>query len=216
MNETHYIHDLKIEIMDINATDCPYRVTNLVTGESFMCPVESDAWHNCEALLAATKSNQEYLLYSLNRPDHEAVKIEPVSEPLTMNETRQLEYSRMDRGSLHYFIDTHFPDKTADLTSVLLLFGWINEPGLRSDEADFTIGSVAGFNGSVKPREWYVEAQFGGTTIRIWPYGQYVGCRPDGVYHIADVMPSGALENGFIIHFLSDGTIKAGRTYEGG
>ena len=84
MNETHYIHDLKIEIMDINATDCPYRVTNLVTGESFMCLVESSAWHNCEALLAATKSNQEYLLYSLNRPDHEAVKIEPVSEPQTL------------------------------------------------------------------------------------------------------------------------------------
>ena len=115
----------------------------------------------------------------------------------------------MDRRSMHYFIDTHFPDKTADLTSVLLLFGWI-------DEADFTIGSVAGFSGSAKPREWYVETQFGGTAIRIWPYGQYVGCRRDGVYHIADVMPSGALENGFIIHFLSDGTVKAGRTYEGG
>jgi len=119
----------------------------------------------------------------------------------------------MGRGTLHNFIDEHFPDKTADLTSVLLLFGWID---YQTDKADFKIGSVAGFRGSVKPREWYVETQFGGTTIRIWPYGQYVGCRPDGVYHIADVMPSNDLEAGFIIHFLSDGTIKAGRTYEGG
>ena len=76
MNETHYIYDLKVEIMDINATDCPYRVTNLVTGEAFMCLVESIAWENCATLLRGTKSNQDYLLYSLNHPDHEAVKVE--------------------------------------------------------------------------------------------------------------------------------------------
>jgi hypothetical protein len=132
---------------------------------------------------------------------------------LSESDVRELEYSRMDRGSMHYFIDEHFPDKTADLTSVLHLFGWID---YQTYKADFKIGSVAGFRGSVKPREWYVETQFGGTTVRIWPYGQYVGCRPDGVYHIADVMPSNDLGDGFIIHFLSDGTIKAGRTYEGG
>lgn len=74
MNETHYIYDLKVEIMDINATDCPYRVTNLVTGEAFMCLVESIAWHNTATLLRGTKSNQDYLIYSLNHPDHEAVK----------------------------------------------------------------------------------------------------------------------------------------------
>jgi hypothetical protein len=128
-------------------------------------------------------------------------------------ELESLKRSGMDRGSFHYFIDEHFPDKTADLTSVLLLFGWID---YQTDKADFKIGSVAGFRGSVKPREWYVETQFGGTTVRIWPYGQYVGCRPDGVYHIADVMPGNDLEAGFIIHFLSDGTIKAGRIHEGG
>lgn len=123
--------------------------------------------------------------------------------------TQQIEDSRIGRGSFHHFIDTHFPDKTADLNPALLLFGWI--------EADFKIGSMAGFKGSPKPREWYVDAQFNGTTIRLWPYGQYVGCRPDGVYHIADVMPNCADDgDGFIIHFRSDGTIKAGRTYEGG
>jgi hypothetical protein len=74
-NITHYIHDLKVEIVDINATDCPYRVTNLITGESWMCPIESSSWHNCGTLLEATKSNQDYLLHSLNRPDHEAVKL---------------------------------------------------------------------------------------------------------------------------------------------
>jgi len=82
MNETHYIYDLKVEIVDINATDCPYRVTNLVTGEAFMCLVESIAWHNCATLLLGTKSNQDYLLYSLNHPDHEAVKLAPVSKPI--------------------------------------------------------------------------------------------------------------------------------------
>lgn len=114
------------------------------------------------------------------------------------------EYAVVDRGSMRYFIDTHFPDKTADLTQVLLHYGEI--------DTDFKISSTLGFKGSVKPREWYVEAQYGGMTLRIWPYGQYVGCRPDGVYHIADVIK----ENGFIIHYLSDGTVKAGRTYEGG
>jgi hypothetical protein len=74
-NITHYIHDLKVEIVDINATDCPYRVTNLITGESWMCPIESSSWHNCGTLLEATKSNQDYLLYTLNRPDYEAVKL---------------------------------------------------------------------------------------------------------------------------------------------
>jgi len=72
---THYIHDLKVEIIDINATDAPYRVTNLVTGDSWECLVESIAWHNCATLLRGTKSNQDYLLYSLNHPDHEAVKL---------------------------------------------------------------------------------------------------------------------------------------------
>jgi hypothetical protein len=75
-NITHYIHDLKVEILDINATDCPYRVTNLTTGESWMCPIESGSWHTCGTLLEATKSNQGYLLHSLSRPDHEAVKVE--------------------------------------------------------------------------------------------------------------------------------------------
>lgn len=148
---------------------------------------------------------------------------------------RDLEYSRMNRGSFHYFINEHFPDKTADLTKVLHLFGWID---YQTYKADFKIGSQAPIliyktdpditpdvkwyaenkpvRTSVKPREWYVETEFGGTTIRIWPYGHYVGCRSDGVYHIADVMPSNDLGDGFIIHFLSDGTIKAGRTYEGG
>jgi hypothetical protein len=125
----------------------------------------------------------------------------------------RLNESGMDRGSFHYFIDEHFPDKTADLTSVLLLFGWID---YQTYKADFKIGSSLGCSGSVKPREWYVETQFGGTTIRIWPYGHYVGCRTDGVYHIAEVMPSNDLGDGFIIHFLSDGTIQARRTYEGG
>jgi len=127
---------------------------------------------------------------------------------MTQNETRQLERSSMNRATFHHFIDTHFPDQMADLTSVLLLFGWI--------EADFKIGSALGFKSSFKPREWYAETQFGGTTIRVWPYGQYVGCRPDGVYHVADVMPTIDLGDGFVIHFLSDGTIKAARTYEGG
>lgn len=132
---------------------------------------------------------------------------------LSKSDVRELEYSRMDRGSMHYFINEHFPDKTADLTSVLHLFGWID---YQTYKADFKIGSTLGGSGSVKPREWYVETQFGGTTVRIWPYGHYVGCRIDGVYHIADVMPSNDLGDGFIIHFLSDGTIKAARTYEGG
>ncbi len=80
---THYIHDLKVEIIDINATDAPYRVTNLVTGESWECLVESIAWHNCATLLRGTKSNQDYLLYSLNHPDHEAVLLATNSEPAT-------------------------------------------------------------------------------------------------------------------------------------
>jgi hypothetical protein len=146
-----------------------------------------------------------------------------MTDPVTMNtentpsehELERLKWSGsgINRGTFHYFIDTHFPDKTADLTSVLILFGWID---CKTYKAEFKIGSFAGCRGSVKPREWYVETEFGGTTIRIYPYGHYVGCRPDGVYHIADVTPSNDLGDGFIIHFMSDGTIKAGCTYEGG
>jgi hypothetical protein len=121
--------------------------------------------------------------------------------------------SGINRGTFHYFIDTHFPDKTADLTSVLILFGWID---YQTYKAEFRIGSQAPVRASVKPREWYVETDFCGTNIKIWPYGHYVGCRSDGVYHIADVTPSNRLGDGFIIHFLSDGTIEAGCTYDDG